>query len=210
MATQVAPSCKRCRREGIKLFLKGERCNSKRCAMEKSALPPGQHGQVRSRPSEYRLRLRQKQQARRIYGIMERQFRRYFEIAERQSGSTGENLLVLLETRLDNAIFRIGLSPSRVTARQLCRHGHFLLNGKIANIPSQMVKAGDVITVKEKSRGMVPIKAAADIAKAKAVVPVWLEANFDNLTGKVLHKPTKEEIASPLQEQLIVEFYSGK
>jgi len=210
MARISTAVCKLCRREGMKLFLKGERCNTKNCAAEKKAYPPGQHRMTRTKPSEYRLRLREKQRARRIYGINERQFRRYFEIAETQSGSTGENLLKILESRLDNVVFRMGFAPSRSTARQLVRHGHILVNGKKVNIPSSLVSGNAQIAVEDKSKSNAVIKESVGKTKERANIQSWLEVNLDNLTGKVLHLPSKDEMASPLQEQLIVEFYSGK
>jgi len=207
MARYTGPVCKLCRREGIKLFLKGERCYSAKCAIDKRAYAPGQHGQRRSKPTEYGLQLREKQKVRRIYGVLERQFRRFFDLAERQRGITGENLLVTLERRFDNMTFRMGFSPSRSGARQLVLHGHLLLNGKPANIASMLVKPGDVVSVAPASR---EIKAIAESLKAqeKRNFPTWIEMDVEKLTGTVKALPGKDEIALPVKEQLIVELYS--
>ena len=200
--------CRQCRREGEKLFLKGDRCYSEKCAVQKRPYIPGQHGQKRrQKPSEYGLQLREKQKTRRIYGVLEKQFRLYFGKAERQQGIAGENLLVILERRLDNVVFRLGLATSRKEARQLVCHDHFTLNGKKANIPSMMVKAGDVINVKEGSTNSAKfqeIKAAG----AYKTPPEWLEVDVENLTGRVLATPTRAQIDTAVNEQLIVELYS--
>ena len=200
--------CRQCRREGEKLFLKGDRCYSEKCAVEKRAYAPGQHGQKRrQKPSEYGLQLREKQKTRRIYGVLEKQFRNYFKKADRQPGITGENLLILLERRLDNVVFRLGLASSRKEARQLVCHNHFTINGKKANIPSMLVKAGDVIKVKESSASSPKFQEIKEAAAYKTT-PEWLEVDAENLTGKVLALPTREQIDTAVHEQLIVELYS--
>lgn len=200
--------CRQCRREGEKLFLKGDRCYSEKCAVQKRPYIPGQHGQKRhQKTSEYGMQLREKQKTRRIYGVLEKQFKIYFDKAERQQGIAGENLLVILERRLDNVVYRLGLAASRKEARQLVCHDHFTLNNKKANIPSMMVKAGDVINVKEGSAGsnkFQEIKAAG----AYKTPPEWLEVDVENLTGRVLATPTRAQIDTAVNEQLIVELYS--
>lgn len=207
MARYTGPVCRLCRRENTKLYLKGERCYTDKCAFERRAFAPGQHGQSRKKPSEYGTQLREKQKARRIYGILENQFATYFEKAERQKGVTGENLLVLLERRLDNVVFRLGLASSRNEARQLTRHGHFLVNGKRVNIPSFQVKVGDVITVTDKSKESSKLKEAIE-GLAQKSVPAWLELDAAAVTGRVARYPHREEIDIPVQEQMIVELYS--
>lgn len=207
MARYTGPVCRLCRREGVKLFLKGERCYSDKCAIEKRNYAPGQHGQRRSKQSEYGLQLREKQKARRIYGVLEGQFRGYSSEAERKKGVAGENLLVILETRFDNVVYRLGFADSRAQARQFVRHNHFTLNGKKANIPSIQLKVGDIIQLKEDSKDSAIIKAIVDNLGTKTP-PVWLELDKDNLTGKVVNLPTKEEIDIPVDEQMIVELYS--
>ncbi|MCL4425816.1 MAG: 30S ribosomal protein S4 [Firmicutes bacterium] len=207
MARYTGPVCRLCRREGIKLFLKGERCYTKKCPVDRRSYAPGQHGQTKKKISEYGLQLREKQRARRFYGILEAQFRRYFAEAERARGITGEALLGLLERRLDNVVFRMGLGASRAQARQLVRHGHFAVNGRRVSIPSFSVKEGDVITVTEKSRGLDQIKVMAEAARGR-VVPGWLEMDLENLRARVTHLPRREEIDVPLQEHLIIELYS--
>jgi small subunit ribosomal protein S4 len=207
MARYTDSSCKLCRREGEKLFLKGERCYTNKCSVLKRAYAPGQHGQQRKKMSEYGLQLREKQKARRFYGILESQFRGYFEMAVKKKGVTGENLLQILESRLDNVIYRMGLATSRPEARQLVRHGHFTVNGKKVNIPSLLLKPGDIIGVKEKFRGSEKLKSIIDIAGGKAV-PKWLEFDAENLTGKVVSLPEREDIDLPIKEHLIVELYS--
>jgi small subunit ribosomal protein S4 len=207
MARYTDSSCKLCRREGEKLFLKGERCYTNKCSVLKRAYAPGQHGQQRKKMSEYGLQLREKQKARRFYGILESQFRGYFEMAVKKKGITGENLLQILESRLDNVIYRMGLATSRPEARQLVRHGHYTVNGKKVNIPSLLLKPGDIIGVKEKFRGSEKMKSIIDIAGGKAV-PKWLEFDAENLTGKVVSLPAREDIDLPIKEHLIVELYS--
>lgn len=207
MARYTGPSCRQCRREGIKLFLKGERCYSGKCAIERRGEPPGQHGTSRRKPSEYGVQLREKQKARRVYGVLERQFRRYFAHAARTKGVTGTMLLQQLERRLDNVVFRLGFADSRSEARQLVRHGHFEVGGRKTDIPSFQVREGDVIAVREKSRGAGAIQRAA-AAGAQRSVPAWLEADFTNLRGRVVRLPSREEIDAPVQEHLIIELYS--
>jgi small subunit ribosomal protein S4 len=196
-----------CRREGIKLFLKGERCYTDKCAIERRSYPPGQHGQGRSKSTEYSLQLREKQKLKRIYGVLERQFRRVFTLAERRRGITGENLLSLLESRLDNMIYRMGFAPSRSEARQLVRHGHFLVNQRRVTIPSYLVKPGDEIQVRESSRKVVRIQESLELAQRRGV-PEWLEVNKDAFAGRVRALPTRAELTLPINEQLIVELYS--
>ena len=205
MARYTDANCRLCRREGQKLFLKGERCYSGKCAIEKRNYAPGQHGQGRSKVSDYGLQLREKQKARRFYGLQEGQFRNLFEKAARKQGITGENLMILLETRLDNVIFRLGFASSRKEARQLVSHGHFTVNGKKVNIPSYAVKAGDVIKVKEKSTNSPKFK---EVKEMSITVPSWVSVDVEKLEGKVLSVPTREEIDTPIAEHLIVEFYS--
>ncbi|HQE05348.1 MAG: 30S ribosomal protein S4 [Tepidanaerobacteraceae bacterium] len=207
MARYTGPVCRLCRREGVKLYLKGDRCYSSKCAIERRGYPPGQHGQMRRKASEYGLQLREKQKARRIYGVLERQFRSYYEEAVRQKGVTGENLLRLLESRLDNVIYRMGFAPSRPQARQIVRYGHVEVNGKRVTIPSYLVKEKDVIAIREKSRSLGMFKEIAEAGESK-VVPEWLSVNFETLTGQVNYLPNREDIDVPLQEQLIVELYS--
>ncbi|MPZ74224.1 MAG: 30S ribosomal protein S4 [Nitriliruptorales bacterium] len=207
MARYTGPDCKLCRRERQKLYLKGTRCEGPKCAIEKRPYPPGEHGRGRIRESEYLLQLREKQKARRIYGVLERQFRSYYEEASRRGGLTGENLLVLLETRLDNVVFRGGLARSRDEARQLVRHRHFQVNGRTVNIPSYRVRVGDVVTVRERARNLVPILGALELSGAKQV-PGWLSADTTKLQISVLDVPSRKQIDVPVQEQLIVELYS--
>lgn len=207
MARYIEPVCKLCRREALKLFLKGDRCFSVKCALEKRNYPPGEHGQRRSKPSEYGLQLREKQKMKRIYGVQETQFRTYFKMAERQKGVTGENLLRLLEQRLDNVVHRLGFGESRAQARALVGHGHIRVNGRQVTIPSHLLRAGDVVEVVPKSRDRDVIKAALEGAK-KRRVPSWLELDAANFKGTVLSLPSKEEMAIPVQEQLVVALYS--
>lgn len=207
MARLIGSSCKLCRQEGMKLFLKGKRCYSDKCALARRDYKPGEHGKVPRKLSAYGLRLREKQKAKKIYGILERQFRRYFAEAKRIKGMTGENLLLLLERRLDNIVFRLGFSLTRAGARQLVRHGHFLVNGRKVNIPSYSCKAGDEISLKARSREIVGVKEAMKLSQDKEKAP-WLEMDQENFKGKVARLPKKEEIALPIQEQLIVEYYS--
>ncbi len=207
MARYTGPRCRLCRREGSKLFLKGDRCFSEKCAFERRSYAPGQHGKGRIKVSDYGIRLREKQRVRRIYGIKESQFRRYFEIADRQKGVTGTNLLVLLERRLDNVVYRLGFADSRSQARQLVKHGHFLVNGRRVDIPSYQVRVGDEIVVREKSKDLVPIVQAIE-AVARRGVPDWLELDAENKKGVVRAMPERSHITMPIQEQYIVEFYS--
>ncbi len=207
MARYTGAVCRLCRREGVKLYLKGDRCYSDKCAVTTKPYAPGQHGQSRKKVSEYGIQLREKQKVRRIYGIQEKQFRSYFAKAERQKGVTGENLLRLLELRLDNVIYRLGLASSRVDARQLVRHGHFTVNGRKVNIPSYLVKVGDTIAVKEGSKSSPKIEAIA-AAIAHRVPPAWLDMDKENLVGNVKALPVREDIDMPISEQLIVELYS--
>jgi small subunit ribosomal protein S4 len=188
MARYTGPVCRLCRREGTKLFLKGERCYTPKCSVDRRGYPPGQHGQGRKRVSEYALHLREKQKARRTYGVLERQFRRYYDLAARRRGITGENLLQLLETRLDNVVYRLGFASSRPEARQLVLHGHFSVNGRKVSVPSYQVRPGDVVAVREGSRNLDKFKA--------------------NLEGEILSLPTRDQIDVPVQEHLIVEYYS--
>jgi small subunit ribosomal protein S4 len=205
MARDTSPQCKQCRREGMKLFLKGERCLTDKCGVERRAYPPGDHGRGRMKQSEYRLQLREKQKARRFYGVLENQFRTYYDKASRQPGVTGENLLRLLETRLDNVLVRLGFAASRRQARQLVRHGHWSVNGRRVDIPSYHVRPGDVIAVKAATGAETVIRDATELISS---VPAWLEADHDSLTAKVLRLPDRDEIVTPVQEQLIVELYS--
>jgi len=208
LARYTDASCRQCRRESLKLFLKGDRCYSDRCSFERRAYAPGQHGQSRFRKvSDYAVQLREKQKVKRIYGMLEGQFRRYFEMAESAKGVTGENLLMFLERRLDNTLFRLGFAHSRNQARQVVRHNHVLINGKKVNIPSFFFFFGDVITVKEKSKKIQAINESLD-AVARRGVPSWLELDKDNLQGSVKAMPERHEITMPIQEQLIVELYS--
>ncbi|MDI3328207.1 MAG: 30S ribosomal protein S4 [Alicyclobacillaceae bacterium] len=207
MARYTGPVCRLCRREGLKLYLKGERCYSDKCAIDRRAYAPGQHGQVRRKPTEYGMQLREKQKARRIYGVLEKQFRRYYEEASRQQGITGEILLQLLEKRLDNVVYRLGYASSRAEARQLVRHGHFTVNGQRVDIPSYQTKPGDVIAVREKSLKSPKIKELVESAESKTV-PAWLERDIASASGRVLRVPTRDEIDTPVQEQMIVELYS--
>ena len=205
MARYTGPSCRLCRREGQKLFLKGERCYSGKCALEKRSYAPGQHGQGRKKSSEYGNQLREKQKCKRFYGLQETQFRNLFEKAAAKKGITGENLLVMLETRLDNVVFRMGLASSRKEARQLVTHGHFTVNGKKADIPSMQLKPGDVVAVKEKSTSSPKFK---EITEMTISTPAWVTIDTQKLEGKVLAMPTREQIDTPVAEHLIVELYS--
>ena len=207
MARYTGPVCRLCRREGQKLFLKGERCYSDKCSIGIRGYAPGQHGQGRKKSSEYGLQLRAKQTARRFYGVQENQFRHYFEIAERKQGVTGDNLLRILESRLDNVVYRAGFASSRTEARQLVGHGHFEVNGSRVDIASYLLKAGDVVSVCEKTRGTEKMKAIIEANGAKPV-PEWMDVDHDKLTAKVINLPTREQIEAPVEEQLIVEFYS--
>ena len=207
MARYTGSVCRLCRREGTKLFLKGDRCYGPKCALANRQTIPGEHGQARQRkPSEYGLQLRDKQKAKRAYGVMETQFHRYFETAERQKGITGENLLILLERRLDNVIYRMGFGASRPQARQIVRHGHVLVNGKKVNIPSYLVDANDVITIREKSAEQEHFKALRE--GTNRVIPKWLTVDNENLKATVTALPAREDVDLTLQEHLIVELYS--
>ncbi|HVM14042.1 MAG TPA: 30S ribosomal protein S4 [Egibacteraceae bacterium] len=207
MARYTGPDCKLCRRERQKLYLKGTRCEGPKCAIEKRPYPPGEHGRGRIRESEYLLQLREKQKARRIYGVLERQFRNYYQEASRQAGLTGENLLRLLELRLDNVVHRGGLARSRDEARQMVRHRHFQVNGRTVNIPSYRVRVGDVITVRDRARNMVPILGSLEIIGMRTI-PGWLSTDQNKLQITVLDAPDRKQIDVPVQEQLIVELYS--
>jgi small subunit ribosomal protein S4 len=208
MARYVGPVCRLCRREGMKLFLKGERCYTEKCAIEKRNLPPGQHGKARkAKLAGYGLQLREKQKVKRVYGVLENQFRRYFEQAERTRGITGVTLLQLLERRLDNVCYRLGFGTSRSQARQLVRHGHFLVNGKKVDIPSFSVKMGDVVTVKAGSVKNTTIQHAMEEVKGRGI-PEWLDYDAARTSGTIKSLPTREQINLPVQEQLIVELYS--
>jgi small subunit ribosomal protein S4 len=205
VARDTSPQCKQCRRESEKLFLKGERCLSDKCAAERRSYPPGEHGRGRIKQSEYLLQLREKQKTRRYYQVLEKQFHQYYVEASRRQGITGENLLRLLETRLDNVVYRLGFGASRRQARQLVRHAHFLVNGRKVDIPSYQVKPDDVISVKPSSKAVETVRAATDLTSA---VAPWLLADHDNLTGKILRLPERDDIDTPVQEQLIIELYS--
>ena len=208
MARYVGPACRLCRREGMKLFLKGERCYGEKCAIERRNVPPGQHGKGRrAKLLGYGLQLREKQKVKRMYGVLERQFRRYFEKADRKKGVTGETLLQLLEQRLDNVVYRLGFATSRPQARQLVRHGHFTVNGKRADIPSFSVRAGDLVAVRAGSVKNPAIVYATEEVKGRGI-PEWLELDGEKLTGRLAAVPTREQLNLPLQEQLIVELYS--
>lgn len=209
MARYTGPACRLCRRENTKLFLKGDKCTSDKCPLVRRAKAPGQHGANagRKRVKEYGLQLREKQKARRYYGILEKQFNNYFEKADKKPGQTGENLLTMIETRLDNVIYRMGMADSRRQARQLVRHGHFQINGKKANIPSLLVKKGDVITVKESSRKSALIKMLIENISGRSV-PAWIELDAENAVATIAAMPTREDIDFPFEEHLIVELYS--
>jgi small subunit ribosomal protein S4 len=207
MARYTGASCKLCRREGQKLFLKGERCYGGKCALSRRAYAPGQHGQARKKLSEYGVQLREKQKAKRFYGVLESQFRSYFETAARKKGITGEVLLQLLETRLDNVVYRMGFGSTRAESRQLVTHGHFTVNGKRVNIPSYQTKVGEAVEVADGSRKSIRFKEILDMTGSK-VVPKWIEVDQENLKGKMVALPSREDIDLPVQEHLIVELYS--
>ncbi|MBW2621367.1 MAG: 30S ribosomal protein S4 [Deltaproteobacteria bacterium] len=207
MARYTGSVCRLCRRERMKLFLKGDRCYSDKCAVDRNSYPPGQHTRARMKVSDYGTQLREKQKVKRMYGLQEKQFRLQFFKAERQQGITGTNLLVLLERRLDNIVFRLGFVSSRQQARQLVTHRHFMVNGKNVNIPSYLVKVGDQVTLKEKSRKM-PLVSEAIETVARRGIPQWLELDRDNFTGNVTAYPVREDLTMPIEEQLIVELYS--
>ena len=206
MARYTEAVCRLCRREGQKLFLKGDRCYTK-CALENRSYAPGQHGQGRSKNSEYGLQLREKQKAKRYYGVLEKQFRGYYELAERRPGQAGQNLLAILESRLDNVIYRLGFAMSRAEARQLVTHGHFTVDGRKVNIPSFLVKPGMVITLKDSSKSLDKIKANVE-ANASRPAPKWLDYDANNMVGKVVAIPARDDIDLPVEEHLIVELYS--
>lgn len=207
MARYTGPSCKLCRREGKKLFLKGDRCLTDKCALSRRATVPGQHGAGRKSVKEYGQHLREKQTARRYYGVQEKQFKKYYNVADKQEGIAGENLLSLLERRFDNVVYRMGLASSRKEARQLVRHAHFTLNGKKADIPSIILKVGDVVALKDKSRYSEKLKALME-NMASVNAPKWLEVNADAASAKVIAIPAREDVDFDFNEQLIIEFYS--
>lgn len=208
MARYTESSCRLCRRENLKLFLKGDRCYGDKCAFERRPYPPGQHGQRRGgKLSDYRLQLREKQKVKRIYGVLEKQFRRYYYRAEKRKGITGTNLLILLECRLDNVVYRMGFGSSRKQARQLIRHKHFLVNDKKVNIPSYQVTVGDVIQVKEASRNVAAISEALETVVRRGI-PEWMDVDKENFKGTLKALPNREDLTMPIQEQLIVELYS--
>jgi small subunit ribosomal protein S4 len=207
MARYKEAACRLCRREGVKLFLKGDRCFSAKCGVERRGYPPGQHGQGRARFSDYGVQLREKQKVKRMYGLLEKQFSRVMERATRMKGRSGENLLSLLERRLDNVVFRLGFATSRAEARQLVRHGHFRVNGRKASIPSMLLRPGDAIELRERSRQVDRISSALDALEGKSV-PQWLEIEKAEFKGTVKSLPTREDVTMPIQEQLIVELYS--
>lgn len=205
MAKLIGADCRQCRREGCKLFLKGERCTSKKCAFERRPSLPGQHGSARKRVTEYGLQLREKQKVKRAYGILEKQFRRYYEEAVRMKGVTGENMLSLIERRLDNVVYRMGIGSSRSESRQIVNHGHITVNGRRVNVPSFIVKVGDVVEIKENKRELEMFK---QLKGMKIVMPKWLEFNSETLKGKILALPTREDIDLGIKEHLIIELYS--
>ena len=207
MARYTEAVCRHCRREGLKLFLKGERCYSDKCAIERRNYPPGEHGQARPKFSEYSIQLREKQKLRRIYGVLEDQFRRYFQKADRTRGVTGETLLQLLERRMDNVVYRLGFATSRAEARQLVRHGHFRVNGRKVDIPSFSVRAGDQISVRERSRKVARIQESLELAQRRGV-PEWLEIQPETFTGTVKTLPSRADMTMPINEKLVVELYS--
>ncbi len=207
MARTTGSVCRLCRREGMKLFLKGDRCFKEKCAFERRGYAPGQHGRRRTKVQAYGVQLREKQKVKRMYGVLERQFRNYFATAARKKGITGSNLLQMLECRLDNVVYRLGFAFSRSAARQLVAHGHILVNGRRVDIPSSLVKAGALISLKEDSRKNELIKMCLDTAKGRGV-PGWLDLDADRFQGTVKQLPVREDIALPIQEQLIVELYS--
>jgi len=207
MARYTGPVCRLCRREGIKLFLKGDRCYSDKCALERRNYAPGQHGQARRKLTEYGMHLREKQRLKRFYGVLERQFRRYFDQASRRKGKTGEALLQMLELRLDNVVYRLGFASSRRQARQLVVHGHFAVNGRPVDRPSYALRVGDVVSVRETSREVALLRENVDRAAARGV-PQWLELNPERLEGRVLTLPRRDQVDAPVNEQLVVEYYS--
>jgi small subunit ribosomal protein S4 len=207
LARYIESVCRLCRRENLKLYLKGDRCYSDKCAIERRSYPPGQHGQGRAKFSNYGVQLREKQKVKRMYGLMEKQFRNFFSKAERQKGITGTNLLLLLERRLDNLVYRLGFANSRSEARQLVRHSHFTVNGKKVNIPSYLVKVGEVIELREKSRKISKVGESLE-AVARRGIPSWLELEKEQFRGRLVSLPAREDLTMPIKEQLIVELYS--
>jgi len=207
VARYTGPVCRLCRREGLKLFLKGERCFTEKCAIERRAFAPGQHGQKHGKLSDYGRQLREKQKVKRMYGLVEKQFHRYYEIASRKKGIAGENLLQLLERRLDNVVYRLGFTANRTEARQLVRHGHFKINGRRVTIPSLQVKPGDVIEVRQKSTQLARILEAVDAVDRRGI-PAWLDLDKSKLTGKIAALPARVDITMPIEEHLIIELYS--
>lgn len=207
MARYCGPVCRLCRAEGEKLFLKGERCYTSKCAVERRETPPGQHGKGRSKSSEYKVQLREKQKVKRMYGVLERQFRAYYEKASQRKGITGTELLVGLEARLDNMVYRMGFGGSRVQSRQLVKHGHVRLNGQKVDVPSYRLKVGDVIEIKDKSKEMISIRSSMSLAQGRSI-PEWLNVDKDGLKGTVVALPQRDQLTHPINEQLIVELYS--
>ncbi len=207
MARYTGPVCKLCRREGVKLFLKGDRCYTDKCALVRRSYAPGQHGKRRSKQSEYGIQLREKQKARRFYGVLELQFAKYFEMASSQKGMAGENLLKILESRLDNVVYRIGLANSRPEARQMVKHGHFTINGRTVDIPSYLVQVGDIIALKEKMKDTAKFKELIETSQTK-IVPSFIEFDQNSVTAKVLDTCKREEVSIPIEERYIVEYYS--
>ena len=207
MARYREAVCRLCRREGVELYLKGDRCFTDKCAIKRRGYPPGQHGQRRPKHSDYGVQLREKQKARRIYGLLEKQFHNYFEKADRMKGKTGDNLLILLERRLDNVVYKLGFAVTRRESRQLVRHGHFLVGGRRVNIPSYLVRPGDIVEMRDRSRKIATVNDALDAVVRKGIPP-WLELDRENFRGNVKMLPTRADITEPIQEQLIVELYS--
>ncbi len=207
MARYTGPDCRLCRREGAKLFLKGDRCYTEKCSFSRREYAPGEAGRKRVKESEYRMQLREKQKTKRIYGLLEKQFHHYYEMASRQQGVTGENLLRILESRLDNVVYRLGFAKSRAEARQQVRHGHIYVNGRRVDIPSFRVRPGDLVSVAPKAREMLVIKSAL-ISNERVQVPAWLEVDIEKLQGSVLSLPNRDQIDADIREQLIVELYS--
>jgi small subunit ribosomal protein S4 len=207
VARYTGAVCRQCRREGLKLFLKGERCYTDKCAIERRNYPPGEHGQARPKFSEYSIQLREKQKLRRMYGVLEGQFRRYFAMADRAKGVTGETLLQLLERRLDNIVYRMGFSTSRAEARQLVRHGHFRVNGRKVDIPSFLVKPGDAVAVRDKSRKVTRIQESLELAQRRGI-PDWLDVQAESFSGVVKALPVRADLTMPINEKLVVELYS--
>ena len=207
MARYREAVCRLCRREGVELYLKGDRCFTDKCAIKRRGYPPGQHGQRRPKHSDYGVQLREKQKARRIYGLLEKQFHNYFEKADRMKGKTGDNLLILLERRLDNVVYKLGFAVTRRESRQLVRHGHFLVAGRRVNIPSYLVRPGDIVEMRDRSRKIANVNDALDAVVRKGI-PSWLELDRENFRGNVKMLPTRADITEPIQEQLIVELYS--